>query len=303
MAVIIFELHGELLRSLAAGLGMHFAGLGIAARVARRRRVIDDRLCKKLRRVEDAFNVLRHITEPSAAALVEDLSAQLLGRYEKNDGLNETVFTDADEDARFATGLNEKQVGLELGGAARSSPSGAGKNAHVHFKQSEGKGISGNRSDAKKRKIIPKFVWSEEEHFEDSGLLGKQFGSPMADMNGRFDESVALAENTIGKNMDECGGLHEEWGGAALTSPREGQNAHNVFKVPGAAAGKVCAWGWNWIGVEVPTPLGPCWSVFDDSDGLARFGWATLSRTTPRSDGFASSFLFELWARDQLPSP
>ena len=116
MADLIVDLHGRLLRGLAKQMGQHFEGLGVAARAAQRRGLLDKRLAKKLRRVDDAFNVLRHITEPSAAALVAAVDERFaIFLPQKNDGLNEKVPDDnvneggfdVDEEDRFVTGLNE----------------------------------------------------------------------------------------------------------------------------------------------------------------------------------------------------
>ena len=58
------------MRALAEHMDKHFAGLSMAARAAQR--------AKKLKQVDDAFNVLRHITAPSATGLLQELNICLI---------------------------------------------------------------------------------------------------------------------------------------------------------------------------------------------------------------------------------
>ena len=72
--LLVYELHGRLLRVRAAQLGEHVQGLQQAARLAQSRRRIDNRLFKKLVVVDNAFSLQRHITELSAHGMVQELS-------------------------------------------------------------------------------------------------------------------------------------------------------------------------------------------------------------------------------------
>ncbi len=72
--LLVYELHGRLLRVLALQLCEHVQGLQQAARLAQSRRRIDNRLFKKLVVVDNAFSLQRHITELSAHGMVQELS-------------------------------------------------------------------------------------------------------------------------------------------------------------------------------------------------------------------------------------
>eukprot|EP00975_Prorocentrum_lima_P003325 733957-Prorocentrum_lima.AAC.1 len=58
---LLADLHGELLRLVAAQSGMHFAGLQVAA--TRLRGKLSPQVCKKLRQV-DVLSLI-HISEPT----------------------------------------------------------------------------------------------------------------------------------------------------------------------------------------------------------------------------------------------
>jgi hypothetical protein len=76
-AQLIFQLHGEVLRGVAAREGQHFQGLRSAAGYLRRRGRISNQSAKKLVRVDDAFAVVRHISEASVSAFLENLMDEL----------------------------------------------------------------------------------------------------------------------------------------------------------------------------------------------------------------------------------
>ena len=60
---LVFTLHVDMVRAIAASLGLHFEGLGAAARHLHREGRIDSRLKKRLLDVETAYNITMHITE------------------------------------------------------------------------------------------------------------------------------------------------------------------------------------------------------------------------------------------------
>ena len=72
--LLVYELHGALLRLTSQCAGYHFQGLSSAARHLKSHRRIDARLAKKLIRIDDAFNVVRHITSVSLTSFVDELT-------------------------------------------------------------------------------------------------------------------------------------------------------------------------------------------------------------------------------------
>ena len=75
MATLLLAAHGTLLRLLAAEAGEHFQGLAVAAR----RSTLSAPLKRKLVNIDVAFNLLRHITEPSVDAFVAEVRDALHG--------------------------------------------------------------------------------------------------------------------------------------------------------------------------------------------------------------------------------
>jgi hypothetical protein len=71
--LIIAELHGRLLRGIAAETSVHFQGLRAAAGHLRRAGLLDSRLAKKLAAVDAAFAISRHITVVSAEQCVSEV--------------------------------------------------------------------------------------------------------------------------------------------------------------------------------------------------------------------------------------
>ena len=94
---------------------------------------------------------------------------------------------------------------------------------------------------------------------------------------------------------DDSGAAVEDWGGASLTSQREGQNAHELATVAGPTW-RIRVVGWHWLAVSD----GMAYTILDESD-YARCGWATGSRLCTRLEGFEFSFVAELWRRGLLP--
>ena len=70
---IIAELHGRLLRGIAAETSVHYQGLRAAASHLRRTGLLDSRLAKKLAAVDVAFAISRHITVVSAEQCVSEV--------------------------------------------------------------------------------------------------------------------------------------------------------------------------------------------------------------------------------------
>jgi len=79
VAAIVADVHGRALRHMCEVLDEHFQGLHQATQVARRRRLLSNKLCKRLRNLELCQNILRHISSPFAdglmTCLVEELCA------------------------------------------------------------------------------------------------------------------------------------------------------------------------------------------------------------------------------------
>jgi hypothetical protein len=99
---IIAELHGRLLRGIAAETAVHFQGLRAAAGHLRRAGVLDSRLAKKLAAVDCAYAISRHITAVSAEQCVDEVLAAIRCSTKEMDKADKET---ADEMERFA---NEK---------------------------------------------------------------------------------------------------------------------------------------------------------------------------------------------------
>lgn len=87
-AAIVADVHGRALRHLCEVLDEHFQGLHQATLVARRRRLLSNKLCKRLRNLELCQNILRHISSPFAdglmTCLVEELCATTSAEHCQN---------------------------------------------------------------------------------------------------------------------------------------------------------------------------------------------------------------------------
>jgi len=84
--LLVFGLHVELVRDVATSLGLHFEGLGAAARHLHREQIIDSKLKRRLLEVETAYNVTRHITSASSGTLTARLREDLAKKGNKGKG-------------------------------------------------------------------------------------------------------------------------------------------------------------------------------------------------------------------------
>lgn len=71
---LLFKLHRELLHLLCARAGKHYEGLSQAARGARER--LGNHLVKKIRTVDEAVSIMRHITAERCAQLLREVEAK-----------------------------------------------------------------------------------------------------------------------------------------------------------------------------------------------------------------------------------
>lgn len=69
--------HGACLRRLTGVMDMHFEGLAVAARRARRDGIIDNKRAKKLERLDIAYAVVRHASVPRMRDFVQDIEGVL----------------------------------------------------------------------------------------------------------------------------------------------------------------------------------------------------------------------------------
>ena len=69
--LVLADMHARLLRGIAAGVGLHFSGLAQAARHLRTAGIIDTALATKLRNVDFAHNLVRHLTQPGADDFIQ----------------------------------------------------------------------------------------------------------------------------------------------------------------------------------------------------------------------------------------
>ena len=74
---LLMGLHGSALRMLSDASEIHFQGLGMAARMARKQGKISARMCKKLVDVATAYNLVRHVTRMSCKELLSDVASEL----------------------------------------------------------------------------------------------------------------------------------------------------------------------------------------------------------------------------------
>ena len=77
-ASLIHELHGRLLRHLAAQQQTHFEGLAVAARQLRKQGIGSSRTWRRLREVDVAYNFVRHITSIKTEQVFQEISKELL---------------------------------------------------------------------------------------------------------------------------------------------------------------------------------------------------------------------------------
>ena len=70
---LVGKLHGQVLRLMALHSGKHFAGVAQAARSL----PLAGRTKKRLQRLDAAFTVLRHITQPFADQFLQEVAAEL----------------------------------------------------------------------------------------------------------------------------------------------------------------------------------------------------------------------------------
>ena len=74
---LLFQHRGELLRLLANKLQVHCQGLSQAARIAKGKGMISSKMFKKMRLVDEATSVLRHITMPSCTEFLKEVDTLL----------------------------------------------------------------------------------------------------------------------------------------------------------------------------------------------------------------------------------
>ena len=75
--ILIFQLHGTLLRELALATNQHFEGLEQAARYCRKTQVVDNNIAKRLTHLDHAFNFVRHITNVKAPSFLSTVRVQV----------------------------------------------------------------------------------------------------------------------------------------------------------------------------------------------------------------------------------
>jgi colicin import membrane protein len=95
---IIAELHGRLLRGIAAETSVHFQGLRAAAGHLRRAGLLDSRLVKKLAAVDCAYAISRHITAVSAEQCVDEVLAAIRCSNKERSGLEQVANEKTEKD-------------------------------------------------------------------------------------------------------------------------------------------------------------------------------------------------------------
>ena len=87
--LLVADLHGMLLRLISERAGCHFQGLSSASRFLKSTGRINNATAKKLARIDNAYNVVRHIT----ACSVENFVAELTKGFDSSQDLPETSTT------------------------------------------------------------------------------------------------------------------------------------------------------------------------------------------------------------------
>ena len=77
MASLILSLHGDALRAISKVLQRHCEGLQQASRLARQQGLITNKLAKSLCQLDIVFNLVRHVAEPSAKSMMQEIERQL----------------------------------------------------------------------------------------------------------------------------------------------------------------------------------------------------------------------------------
>ena len=91
--LLLFRLHGMALRELSDHFQRHFQGLSAAARFARSRRVITDCVCKRLVRVDESVQLLRHVTQASVNSYMDELVNMLSSATLAHDDIKQNMQT------------------------------------------------------------------------------------------------------------------------------------------------------------------------------------------------------------------
>ena len=96
---LVFDLHGTLLRLASSRTGCHYQGLSAASRHLRALGRIDSRTSKKLVRLDDCFNVMRHITCASVDMFTAELTKMLDSCGTHGHGNSDECSSDVEQEA------------------------------------------------------------------------------------------------------------------------------------------------------------------------------------------------------------
>ena len=127
--LLLLGLAPALCREVSSSLGLHFEGLGAAARHLHRSKVIDSQLKRRLLEVEVAFNLTRHVSTVSCEALATRLR-QALGT---GGVMDEQPLPHATVDGK---------AGFSAGGCQDAAPCGEKRSTP----QTGGTGVAGSES-------------------------------------------------------------------------------------------------------------------------------------------------------------
>ena len=122
---LVFELHGDLVRCISSSCGLHFEGLGAAARHLGRLKLIDQHLKRKMLAIETAFNIVRHITSVSASELKVTLDSVLRSQQSDEKKREEAA-------AAAATATAAAGGGDGGGGGGQGTEEGGGGSGGAH---------------------------------------------------------------------------------------------------------------------------------------------------------------------------
>ena len=228
MADLVADLHGRLLRRLAAHMDQHFAGLTVASRAAHRRGLINNKIAKKLKQVDDAFNVLRHITAPSVAGLLAELNGLLVDTAPEEvdfDNLKDLKDTKACEDENSVVEVPEDCIDLkDLKAPQRSADGGLHTGCYEEGELKHYEDIDDS------------FFWGDHtsQRSADDGLHSGCYEEGKLKLYEDADENSGLISF---QDESDDSAMHtdyvEDWGGATLTPRWGGQNAKRAWRQHG----------------------------------------------------------------------
>ena len=244
-------------------MGDDLEGLGVAARLARKRRMVSNDTCKWLVRVDTAFAVVRHLTEPRVSkymvllekALGDGLrcegqkgdhqmvagacSAKELYKQVEGEGQAKELYTKAAGEGQ-AKVLYKQSVGDDQANELYTEAASEGQ-AYVFYKQFEGKGKA--KAEGQAQALYKQFAGKGKAKGEGQAkeLFKQSEGEGKADGVGQAKELHTKAEGDLMEDLGHGKELYKKLVGLGLVKELytktavEGQAKvlHRQFEVEG----------------------------------------------------------------------